>query len=125
MRMDKLIELTGVPRDTLRYYEKIGLITKPPRLANGYRDYPQTILNEIKFIKLAQSVGFTLNEIKPAIPFVNDPQPGCPKLHAAITEKIDAIDARIAELQSAKEKLGRQLARNKLLVEANQFELSE
>ncbi len=105
MRMEQLSELTGVSRDTIRYYEKIGMITKPPRKANGYRDYPASTLDEVKFIKLAQSVGFTLAEIKPAIPFVRDPKPDCPKLKAAIDEKIDFIDQRIEELKAAKARL--------------------
>lgn len=105
MRSEQLVQRTGVAKDTLRYYEKIGLITPPPRKPNGYRQYTHEHVNELKFIKLAQSVGFTLNEIKPAIPFVNDPQPGCPKLRKAIETKLLEIDQRIEELSAAKERL--------------------
>ena len=105
MRSEQLAEKAGVAKDTLRYYEKIGLISKPERGANGYRCYTQENYYQLKFIKLAQSVGFTLKEIKPAIPFVNNPQPGCPKLRGAIEHKLVEIDQRIEELQVAKEKL--------------------
>lgn len=105
MRSEELASKAQVGKDTLRYYEKIGLLSKPPRKANGYRSYSKVNLNELKFIKLAQSVGFTLKEIKPAIPFVNNPQPGCPKLRKAIENKLVEIDARIEELIQAKGKL--------------------
>lgn len=105
MRSEQLSERTGVAKDTLRYYEKIGLLPKPERGANGYRRYTQENYYQLKFIKLAQSVGFTLKEIKPAIPFVNNPQPGCPHLRGAIELKLLEIDQRIEELSAAKEKL--------------------
>lgn len=105
MRSEQLSEKAGVPKDTLRYYEKIGLLTKPERGSNGYRQYTQENYYQLKFIKLAQSVGFTLKEIKPAIPFVNNPQPGCPHLRKAIDDKLSEIDKRIEELSAAKEKL--------------------
>lgn len=105
MRSEQLAEKAGVAKDTLRYYEKIGLLTKPDRGANGYRHYTQENYYQLKFIKLAQSVGFTLKEIKPAIPFVNNPQPGCPHLRKAIEEKLTETDKRIEELAAAKEKL--------------------
>lgn len=105
MRSEQLATQAQVGKDTLRYYEKIGLLSPPPRGANGYRCYSKANLNELKFIKLAQSVGFTLNEIKPAIPFVNNPQPGCPKLRKAIESKLVEIEQRIEELGQAKEKL--------------------
>lgn len=105
MRSEELSEKSGVPKDTLRYYEKIGLLPRPQRSANGYRQYTQENLYQLKFIKLAQSVGFTLKEIKPAIEFVNNPQPGCPKLRKAIEDKLVEIDKRIEELGTAKQKL--------------------
>ena len=105
MRSEQIAERAGVAKDTLRYYEKIGLITPPERSANGYRHYTQENYYQLKFIKLAQSVGFTLKEIKPAIPFVNNPQPGCEHLRAAINNKLVEIDQRIEELALAKETL--------------------
>ncbi|MCC2607243.1 MerR family transcriptional regulator [Planctobacterium marinum] len=107
MRSEQLAEIANVGKDTLRYYEKIGLLTPPPRGANGYRRYSKENLNELKFIKLAQSVGFTLNEIKPAIAFVNNPQPGCPRLRQAIEDKLTEIELRIEELNQSKAKLRR------------------
>lgn len=109
MKANEFAKIAGVGKDTLRYYEKIGLISTPPRGPNGYREYPDSCLEELKFIKMAQSVGFTLNEIKPAIPFLADPNPGCPLLTNAMTNQIQRIDQKIAELETAKSTLHRWL----------------
>ena len=105
MQVKALTEQAGISRDTLRYYEKLGLISQPLRKDNGYREYPASILRELKFIKLAQSVGFTLAEIKPAMPFVVKPQPDCPVLTNAINKQLLQIEEKIAELAVAKNKL--------------------
>jgi DNA-binding transcriptional MerR regulator len=111
MKANEIAKLTGLAKDTLRYYEQIGLISTPPRNANGYRDYPNSCLEELKFIKMAQSVGFTLSEIKPAIPFLANPKPGCPLLTKAMVDQIERIEEKITELQTSKETLHRWLAK--------------
>lgn len=63
-----LIKRAQITRDTLRYYEREGVITTPSRSANGYRDYPERVLEEISFIRLGQSVGLALSVIRRAIP---------------------------------------------------------
>lgn len=105
MRAHQLAEKSGVAKDTLRYYEKIGVITAPRRNANGYRSYNDTHVKELKFIKFAQSVGFPLTKIKKAIPFLANPDPNCPILQATIREQVEQIDSKIQELQSARETL--------------------
>ncbi|MDC0602456.1 MerR family transcriptional regulator [Aliiglaciecola sp.] len=109
MKANELAKIADVGKDTLRYYEKIGLISTPPRSSNGYREYPDSCLEELKFIKMAQSVGFTLSEIKPAIPFLANPDPGCPLLTNAMTNQIQRIDQKIEELETAKSTLLRWL----------------
>jgi DNA-binding transcriptional MerR regulator len=107
MNASEVAKRADIGKDTLRYYEKLGLITSPPRSANGYRNYPPTILDELRFIKLGQSVGFTLNEIKPAIPFLANPDPGCPLLTKAIESQIDRVNSKIEELEQSKATLER------------------
>ena len=59
----QLAKAAGVNVETIRYYERRGLISQPPKPAEGYRTYPQTTLARILFIKRAQELGFTLGEI--------------------------------------------------------------
>lgn len=110
MQTAELMKQADVEKDTLRYYERIGLISKPARQANGYRVYSEKTIKEIKFIRLAQSLGFTLKQIKPAIPFVSNPKPNCPILRQALLDKIAAVDRKIEELRESKARLQHWLA---------------
>ncbi len=111
MNAKKIVEITGISKDTLRYYEKIGLITPPQRTDNGYRIYAKAHLKELKFIKMAQSVGFTLSTIKEAIPKLANPDPSCPVLKKTIEDQMLAIEEKIQELNQAKATLNSWLDR--------------
>ncbi len=113
MKANDVAQAAGIGKDTLRYYEKIGLITQPPRGENGYRHFDPFVLEELRFIRLAQSVGFTLNEIKPAIPFLKNPKPSCPILRDALERQVERVDAKIAELEQSKATLTRWLSKLK------------
>ena len=111
MKAGEVCKAAGLGKETLRYYEKIGVITTPARGSNGYRLYDPLVLQELRFIKLAQSVGFTLNEIKPAIPFLSDPDPNCPELKAALENQLERVNTQLTELQSSKETIERWLSK--------------
>lgn len=63
MLIGKLAEKTGLSKDTLRFYEKEGLL-KVRKMGNGYKDYPHDLLPQIEFIRLGKEMGFSLKEIK-------------------------------------------------------------
>lgn len=67
MRIRELEKKTGLTRDTIRYYERVGLISRPTRESNGFRIYSKQNIKELNFIKMSQDIGFTLAEIKPGI----------------------------------------------------------
>lgn len=102
MKPNDVAKLAEISKETLRYYETIGVITPAQRKANGYRHYQATVLDELRFIKLAQTAGFTLNEIKPAIPHLQQPVQQCPQLLAALRAQLSRVDDKINELQNAK-----------------------
>lgn len=110
MKAHEIVKETGIGKDTLRYYEEIGVISTPKRSSNGYRHYTNQHIRELKFIKFAQSVGFSLTKIKMAIPHLANPDPFCPILQATIQQQVSDIDAKIAELESAKQTLLKWLA---------------
>lgn len=64
MRTSELASHAGVNSETLRYYERRGLLSEPPRTSGGYRDYPDTTVELLRFIKRAQELGFTLDEVE-------------------------------------------------------------
>lgn len=97
MLIAQLEARSGLSRDTIRYYERSGLITPPQRAANGYRIYSAATLLELGFIVKAREIGFSLEEIKPAIRHLQSPPEQCQELMASLTAKKAEIEARIAQ----------------------------
>jgi len=64
LKIGHVAERGGVNPQTIRYYEREGLLPKPPRLASGYRIFPETAVRRVQFIKRAQELGFSLGEIQ-------------------------------------------------------------
>jgi DNA-binding transcriptional MerR regulator len=101
MRIGQVASLAGVPSGTLRYYERRGLLPKPARTPSGYRSYPPQAVTQLKLIRWAQDVGFTLREIRETFQLVGDHVGGeGDKVRARVDAKLREIDARIAGLES-------------------------
>lgn len=64
MKTKEVLEISGIDRETLRFYENKGLLPKMKRTDGGYRIFPEEIINRLRFIKTAKVAGFTLKEIK-------------------------------------------------------------
>jgi DNA-binding transcriptional MerR regulator len=112
MRTAILMVRANVSRDTLRYYEREGVMTPPHRRTNGYRDYPESAIDEIRFIRLGQSVGLPLQVIRRAIPYLKSPVPGCPELRAVLEAQLESVLNQLQQLRAARERLRRWLRRN-------------
>lgn len=108
MQIGEMADATGLSRDTLRFYEKRGLL-RARRSANGYRDYPPEAVDWLRYLRLAQSLGFTLAEIEADLPLLAAPDASAGQLRAALARKLTDIDGRIAGLQAMRAKLARRL----------------
>ncbi|PXX39765.1 MerR family transcriptional regulator [Undibacterium pigrum] len=97
MRISELEQLSGLSRDTIRYYERIGLLASPPRSDNGYRSYEAHTVDILKFIKMAQQIGFSLDQMREALPHLSQPPERCEELLTAMLEKRQEIIQRIAD----------------------------
>ena len=97
--------LVGIP--TLRYYERRGLLGKPQRSAAGYRAYSEEAVRVVRFIKRAQQLGFTLNEIHDLLRLRNDRQASCAEVRASASAKIADIETKVVHLQAIKRALAR------------------
>lgn len=104
MRIGQLATATGLSRDALRFYEKRGLLTAQ-RGSNGYREYPPEAAQWLRYIRTAQSLGFTLAEIEADLPLVADPDASAPALRDALRRKLDDIDRRVQGLAALREEL--------------------
>lgn len=108
MQIGEIASATGLSRDTLRFYEKRGLL-RARRSANGYRDYPPEAVDWLRYIRLAQTLGFTLNEIEADLPLLAEPESSAPQLRAALERKMEDIDKRIEGLHTLRGELARRL----------------
>jgi MerR family copper efflux transcriptional regulator len=104
MQIGELAERTGVSRDTLRYYEKRGLI-RAYRRPNGYRHYPEAALFVLDYVQMAQRLGFTLSEIEAEIPGLSAEGITGERIDQILRSKIEVIDRRIADLTSLRDAL--------------------
>lgn len=100
----------GVAIDTIRYYEREGLIPEPGRRASGYREYPAETVDRLKFIRRAKVLGFTLGEITELLALTELSRSDMAGMKAAAEAKLVLIDSKIQELlkiQAALRKLVR------------------
>lgn len=103
----KVARLGGVGVETVRFYEREGLIPEPPRRASGYRQYSPAMIDRIRFIRKAKALGFTLGEIKELLNLSVAPKMTCANVKRKALEKIKEVDAKIDHLKQIKKSLNR------------------
>lgn len=91
--------------ETVRYYERRGLIPEPPRRESGYRQYPRDMVARIQFIKRAQELGFSLKEIAELLSLRLAPNTPAIVIREKAEAKVNDIDEKIASLQNMKHTL--------------------
>lgn len=101
----KLAKETNVKTETIRYYERRGLIPEPPRRESGYRQYSQDDVIRIQFIKRAKDLGFSLKEITELLSLRVDPDTTCGDVKQQAEIKIADIDDRVKTLKEMKKAL--------------------
>jgi MerR family transcriptional regulator, copper efflux regulator len=105
LTIGRLAKQSQVNVETVRYYERRGLLPAPARGESGYRQYPEDIITRIKFIKGAQVVGFTLKEIEELLSLRVDPKTSCSDIRGRAEDKINEIDSKIQSLRKMKKAL--------------------
>jgi len=104
-RIGDLKKLLGMSGDTLRYYEKIGLLRQINRTSAGVRYYTKENVSRLRFIQRAKSMNFTLNEIQHLLTFRDDPQGSREDVRTLTRSKLQAIEAKAAELDTLRKEL--------------------
>lgn len=99
MTIGRLAKAAGVNVETIRYYQRIELIARPPNPEGGYRMYPPSILEELLFIRRAKDFGFTLNDIRELLSLRDKPEV-CREMCAATERILENIRTRIRGLQN-------------------------
>ena len=105
MRIGDVASRAGVNTQTLRYYERRGILGEPKRSASGYREYPTDTVRLIRFIKRAQELGFTLTEIEELIALRQTTSRRRAKVRELAAAKMRDIDEKLARLQAMRSAL--------------------
>jgi DNA-binding transcriptional MerR regulator len=102
----QLAQEVGVAVDTVRYYERIGLLERPQRQRTGWRRYPPEALIRLQYIRHGRAVGFTLRQLARLLALANQGPPHfCTAFDTVVNEKIRAIDEAVAQLDAMRAQL--------------------
>lgn len=99
MNVSEAAARSGLPAKTIRYYEEIGLVA-PQRAANGYRAYDVHDIHRLAFLKRARNLGFSIEECRQLMALYRDRSRASHDVRAIAVAHVEAIDAKIGELQS-------------------------
>jgi MerR family transcriptional regulator, mercuric resistance operon regulatory protein len=102
LRIGEVAARAGVNVQTLRYYERRGLLAEPERTRSGYRLYPEETVQLVRFIKRAQELGFSLNEIEQLLQLRDDRVSSCEEVQALAEAKIETVVDKISQLSALK-----------------------
>jgi DNA-binding transcriptional MerR regulator len=105
MRIGELSKLTGVSVDALRFYEAKGLIQPASRTESGYRQYAPTTATQVAFLKTAQELGFSLQEIADVMPALTQGSLPLAEVQQRMQAKLAALDQQIERLQTLRHQL--------------------
>ena len=105
LTIGRLARLGGVNLETIRYYERRGLLPKPPRTRSGYRMFPSDTARRLRFIKRAQELGFSLKEVRDLLSLRVRPGASPADIRARADAKVADIDQKIRVLQAMKKVL--------------------
>jgi DNA-binding transcriptional MerR regulator len=104
-RSSELAELAGISTDTLRHYERKGVLARPLRKANDYRQYPSSALQRVRLIRRAIAVGFTLDELASVLTVRDSGGAPCMEVRALATAKLSEIETRLREMSELRKEL--------------------
>ena len=105
MQSGEIARQAGVSSDTLRHYERLGLLAKPPRTGGGYRDYPSQTLERVRLIRRALSVGFSLQELQAILKTRDAGGVPCHRVRALAESKLAQIDEKVREFLAMRQQL--------------------
>jgi MerR family transcriptional regulator, Zn(II)-responsive regulator of zntA len=100
-RISQVAEKAGITPDAIRYYERLGVLPRPPRTVGGLRTYGEDVFPRVRFIQQAQALGLTLNDVKELV--VNEGRSGrqpCRRVRDLLKTRLADVDCRIREMHT-------------------------
>ena len=109
LAIGELARRSGYAVQTLRYYEQIGLMPKPPRTSGGQRRYGEDLLRRLLFIRHARDLGFEFEDVRSLLDLTGRPDQSCASACAIAKAHLVSIDAKIARLTALRAEVNRML----------------
>jgi len=109
MKIGELARATGTNSETIRYYERIGLLPQPARTGSNYRDYSPADAERLAFIRHSRGLGFDLADIRSLIDLAEEPERDCADVDAIASRHLEAVEIKLARLQRLRDELGRMI----------------
>lgn len=110
LKIGEVSKLSGIGIEALRFYEKSGLLDRPSRTESGYRMYDADVLERLDFIKRAQVLGFSLDEIRRIIAEKRAGQSPCAAVREVVRHRLEELDERMKEMRRYRNELAKALA---------------
>jgi DNA-binding transcriptional MerR regulator len=109
LRIGEVSKRSGIGIEALRFYERSGLLERPHRTESGYRVYDEAVLERLAFIKQAQALGFSLDEVKRIIDDARAGKSPCDEVREIVRRRLDELDARMREMRRYRAELAKTL----------------
>lgn len=100
-----LADLTGTKVETIRYYERLGLLTAPARTSGNYRSYEHSHLARLSFIRRARDLGFSLDQVRVLLGLADQKDRSCESVDAIAREHLAEVERKIADLKGLRREL--------------------
>lgn len=111
MKIGELSRATGTNIETIRYYERIGLLPAPDRTAANYRSYGDAHRSRLSFVRHSRDLGFTIEEIRSLLDLSDDPTRECDEADRIATRHLEQVQEKIAQLTLLRDELARIIGR--------------
>lgn len=105
MRIGELARISGTDTETLRYYERIGLLAPPIRQANGYRSYPEQAVQQVRFIRHCRELDISLAEIEQIMRLSQQPEADCDEVNRILALHVAQVRSKVQALQTLEQQL--------------------
>ena len=105
MKIGDLAQASATGVETIRYYERQGLLPAPQRRPSGYREYDEAAVRQVRFVRGAKELGFSLEEIAQLLRLQDDREHGVDGIRRQAQARLDALDARIARMTAMRDAL--------------------
>lgn len=109
MQIGEVSRLTGTNVETVRYYERIGLLPRPKRTDGNYRDYAATDVERLRFVRHARGLGFEIADIRSLLDLSEHPERDCCEIDRITTSHLAAVESKLRRLEQLRHELARML----------------